>query len=185
MKTSKKLTKGKKKQLGLHIESLRERILDYDSRLQKFQDNVNTLEDEKIEFEKNLDAIFDRGITVLQMKRRVFLWRYDVNSQNRMHNALFRKNGLDIILEHANERCDQAEQMINCNSMCSFLNDQQTVEDSIKRFLNMPVEDFTYDKNDSEENTDFNDYLRSFNRLVDNLDITVDTTSLLKLAKGR
>ncbi|CAC5379850.1 TRIM71 [Mytilus coruscus] len=77
------------------------------------------------------------------------------------------------------------EQMINCNSMCSFLNAQQTVEDHIKQYLNAPVVDSTYNKNDSEEKMYFDDYPRSFNRNVDNLEITEDTASLLELAEEK
>lgn len=166
--------KRKKKQLGRLIEFIQSKILNVESILQNVKDNMFTLKYDRNEFQKQLDDMCNRGFLVLQNRRQIILDKYDFSLQRKEFKANLRNDTLRNFLENANACCYLGEKMINCNNMCTFLNGQQTVEDHIKRYINDPVEDSTYDKNDFEEIIDFDDYLQSFNM-----------TSFLELAKGR
>ncbi|CAG2244922.1 unnamed protein product [Mytilus edulis] len=155
--------KRKKKQLGRLIEFIQSKILNVESILQNVKDNMFTLKYDRNEFQKQLDDMCNRGILVLQNRRQIILDKYDFSLQRKEFKANLRNDTLRIFLENANACCYLGEKMINCNNMCTFLNGQQTVEDHIKRYINDPVEDSTYDKNDFEEKMDFDDYLQSFN----------------------
>ncbi|CAC5379851.1 unnamed protein product [Mytilus coruscus] len=161
----------RKKELGNDVESLRSRILHVESTIQKIVDNTNTFQNERDEFHRKVDDIYNTGINVLEEKRKRVLDKYNIIFQMKNSKAVTKIDNLDSFLTNSKECCSLSEQLINRNSKRSFLDVHQTVEAHMKRYLNTPVEKSTSGENDSEEKRiDFDDYLRSFERNVEILE---------------
>ncbi|CAC5379846.1 unnamed protein product [Mytilus coruscus] len=144
----------RKNELGNDVEFLRSQILHVEATKQEVLDNTNTFQNERDEFHRKADDIF---ITLF--------------SERKKSKVVTRKDNLDSFLKNADECCSLSEQLINRNSMSSFLNVHQTVAAHMKRYLNTPIEDSTCGETDSEERQiDFEDYLRLFKRNVENLE---------------
>ncbi|XP_071127453.1 E3 ubiquitin-protein ligase TRIM56-like [Mytilus edulis] len=182
-----KAFKKRKNELGNDTKSLRTRISHVESTKQKVLDKTNTLQDEKDDYLQNMDAIYNRGIADLKYRRQKLLDRYIIAFKRKESKLLTRKHNLDSFLQNASECCSLSEQLINHNSMSSFLSVHQTLDVHVKRYLNIAVEDSSCDTNDSETNIDFNDYLHTFNGNVELLENTrreEGLESLIEPAKG-
>ncbi|XP_071124295.1 E3 ubiquitin-protein ligase TRIM56-like [Mytilus edulis] len=164
--------KQRKSELGNDTKSLRTRISHVESTKQTVLDKTNTLQDEKDDFLQNMDAIYNRGIAELENRRQRLIDRYIIAFKRKESKLLTRKHNLDSFLQNASECCSLSEQLINHNSMSSFLSVHQTLDVHVKRCLNIAVEDSSCDTNDSETNIDFNDYLHTFNGNVELLENT-------------
>ncbi|CAC5379845.1 TRIM71 [Mytilus coruscus] len=145
--------KKRKQELGDDVKSLRTRVSHVKATVQNVLDKTNTLQDEKNEFLK------------MWMPYITEVLKKESNEDSRKHN-------LDSFLQNASECCSLSEQLINHDSKSSFLNVHQTIDVHVKRYLNTPVEDSTYDENDVEKNIDFNDNLQMFKRDVEVLENT-------------
>ncbi|XP_071128235.1 uncharacterized protein [Mytilus edulis] len=179
--------KQRKSELGNDAKSLRTRILHVESTVQEVRDKTNTLQVEKNEFIKQMDAIYNRGIKDLKNKRQSLLDRYTASFKRKESKLLTRKDNLDSFLLNANECCSLTEQLINRNSMSSFLNVHQTIDSHVKRYLNTPVEDSTCDRKDTEKNVDFDEYLQMFNsnvEILENNQREENLKPLIEPAKG-
>ncbi|XP_071124291.1 uncharacterized protein [Mytilus edulis] len=150
--------KKRKQDLGIDVESLRTQILRVKYKLQKVQKTTGTLQDEGDKFHRNLYPIYDRNI-----KRP--LDQYDIAFQRIESKLVTRKDYLCKFLKNASECCSLSEQLINCNSISSFLNVHPTVDGQLKLYLNTQV-DSTEDEIDLEVNKFVDDSLRLFERSI-------------------
>ncbi|VDH90477.1 Hypothetical predicted protein [Mytilus galloprovincialis] len=175
--------KKKKIKLGKDIKSLRRRISQVKSTMLNVQDS--TLQDEKTEVLRNVDAIFNRGIKILENKRQKLVDRYNVACKQKESKDRSRKDSLDNFLKNATEYCNRSEQLINRNSMRSLLNVHQSVEAQLNMYLDMPVSDLTRGENDFEEKIEF-DLSDLFDIKVENMEYASekeDNELLIKLTK--
>ncbi|XP_071127413.1 uncharacterized protein [Mytilus edulis] len=175
--------KKKKIKLGKYIKSLRRRISQVESTMLNVQDS--TLQDEKTAFLRNVDAIFNRGIKILENKRQKLVDRYNVACKQKESKDRLRKDSLDNFLKNATEYCNRSEQLINRNSMRSLLNVHQSVEAHLNMYLDMPVADLTRGENDFEEKIEF-DLSDLFDIKVENMEYASekeDNELLIKLTK--
>ncbi|XP_052075886.1 uncharacterized protein LOC127713975 [Mytilus californianus] len=86
--------------------------------------------------------------------------------------AVIRKANLDTFLQNASECCSLSEQLINRNSMRSFLNVYQTIDVHVKRYLHTTVKDSTGDEMKIEKKIKSENNLELINRNVKNLEIS-------------
>ncbi|CAC5379844.1 unnamed protein product [Mytilus coruscus] len=157
--------KKRKKELGIDVESLRTQILRVESIIHKVQKTTGTLQEERDEFHRNVYAIYDRSIKFLEKRRETLLDKYDIAFQRKESKLVTRKDNLGSFLKNASDCCSLSEQLINSNSMSSFLNVHPTVDGHLKLYLNTKV-DSTEDEIDLEEKINFDDSLRLFERSI-------------------
>lgn len=179
--------KKKKIKLGKDVKSLRRRISEVEATMLNVQDS--TLQDEKTEFLRNVEAIFNRGIKILENKRQKLVDRYNVAFKQKESKDRARKESLDSFLKNATEYCNHSEQLINRKSMRSLLNVHQSVEAHLNMYLDTPVADLTRGENDVEENIDVDhfDLFDMFDINVENMEYASekeDNELLMKLTKG-
>lgn len=177
----------RKSELSQDVESLRSQILRILPILQNVQHNTNILRNESKEFHRNVDVIYHRGIQVLEDRRNVLLEKYNTVFKREESKAISKTEYLDSFLTNATECCNLSEQLMNCNSMSSFLNVHQTVNVHMKQNLNTPFEDLT--TNDAEGKIiNFDNYLRLFRRSVENIEFDEendDIKTLIGLDEGK
>ncbi|XP_076072109.1 uncharacterized protein LOC143043816 [Mytilus galloprovincialis] len=153
-----KLSKREKKDLGIDVESLRTQILRVKSILQKVQKTTASLQEEGDKFHRNVYPIYDRNIKRL-------LDQYDIAFQRIESKLVTRKYYLSRFLKNASECCSLSEQLINCNSISSFLNVHPIVDGQLKLYLNTQVYS-TEGEIDLELKTFLDDSLRLLERSV-------------------
>lgn len=143
--------KQRKNKLGQDVKYLRAQILHAESTIQKVQDNTNNLRDKKKEFQRKVNAIYNKGIEVLQNKRLTILDQYNICFQRKKSKENARKYNLEVFIKSASDCCNLSEQLINRNSMKSFLNVHRTVETHMQNYFSSPVEGFNWAEIDSED----------------------------------
>ncbi|XP_063416455.1 transcription intermediary factor 1-beta-like [Mytilus trossulus] len=179
-----KAFKKRKKELGNGVKSLRRRISYVESTFQKVS---NTLQDERDEFNRELNAIYKRGIGVLEDRKQKVLDVFNIALQKKESRAVTSKDNLDSYLKNATECCNLSEQLINRNNMSSFLNVHQTIDVHLKQYLNTTFENSTDDENHFAKTINFDDILRLFKNNIENLEKSnedADIEPSIELAKG-
>lgn len=167
----------RKNELGNDVEFLRSRILHVEATKQEVIDNTYTIENERDEFHRKADDIYNTVTKDLEKRRKTLLDNYNIVFDEKKSKLVTRKDNLDSFLKNAGECCNLSEQLIKRNSMSSFLNVHQTVTAHMKRYLNTSVEDSTCGENNSEERQiDVDNHLKLFERNIANLenDVGVD-----------
>lgn len=170
--------KKRKKELENDVKSLRTQISHVKWTRQNIQDNTNALQDKKDEFIRHVDAIYNRGIKVLEKRRQKLQDLYTVAFNETELKSITQKDNLDSFLRNASTCCNLSDQLINGNNMRSLLNVHQTVDTHLKQCLNIQIEDSTTDDFE-EKRVYFDNYLQLFHTKVTNLENDEENEGIL------